>query len=111
MIELLFDPELKDDRFNFEGESLSEDAIKEPKKSYTKEQRLDIWTKKNEKITQLENEFKTDFSKIYKGQEQEIIKHLETNGTLPESLNDEKTAKKFEPTIAKTYLKGYEEAK
>ena len=78
-------------------------------KGYTPEQKKEIWARKNQKILRQEEMFKGVFSKVLKEQEKDILTYFEQSGNLPE-LNDNDTAKKFQPAIKEVYENSFKEA-
>ncbi len=86
------------------------DSKKKPRKSYTPEQKKEIWNRYSQKTLKQEELFKKAFENIYQGQKKEIVKSFESSGTLPGSLDDNKTAEKFKSVIELIYSSGYEDA-
>ncbi len=85
------------------------ESPKEPKKTYTLEQKKELYKKYADKTGKQEVMFQDVFKKVYSEQGKEIISHFEKNGTLPK-LNDNETASKFEPIIESVYIDSFKDA-
>ncbi len=54
--------------------------------------------------------FKKVFDSVFTEQKKEVAEQLEKTGQLPNSLDDEKTAKQFQPAIELVYHSAFEDA-
>lgn len=83
----------------------------EPKsKSLTPDQRRIHWERFAQKTSRQEEVFKKVFSKVFDGQRDLISETFERTHELPSTLDDETTARKFEPIIQLVYTSGFEDA-
>uniref|UniRef100_A0A6M3K1G3 Uncharacterized protein n=1 Tax=viral metagenome TaxID=1070528 RepID=A0A6M3K1G3_9ZZZZ len=57
-----------------------------------------------------EEVFKKVFESVFNDQKDYVISELERTGHLPVQLDDEKTAKRFNPAIELVYQSGFESA-
>lgn len=79
-------------------------------KGYTSEQKVEIWNRFAQKTLRQEEAFRRVFGHIFDEQKKSITDAFEKAGQLPNDLNDEQTAKRFEPTIEMVYASGFEDA-
>ena len=85
--------------------------IEEPKgKSLTDEHKRLHWEAYAQKTAREEVMFKRVFGSVFDEQKKQVISELERTGHIPNELNDEKTAQKFQPAIELVYNSAFEEA-
>ena len=80
-----------------------------PVKGFNPEQKKEIWNRYALKTQREEDVFKRKFHDVWSKQSREISDYYSTNGKLPD-LNDEDTAKQFEPVIELVYHDAFEGA-
>ena len=86
-------------------------ATEQPKsKSLADEYKRLRWDVYAQKTAREEEIFKKVFNSIFDEQKNQVIEQLEKTGQLPNSLDDEKTAKKFQPAIELVYHSAFEDA-
>ena len=87
----------------------SEKSEKEEFKSLTPDQKRLHWEAYAKKTERQEEMFKRVFNDIFGKQAKEISDYYERHGELP-PLNDEETAKRFEPAMQLVYEDAFEGA-
>ena len=79
-------------------------------KSLTPDQKRLHWEAYAKKTERQEEMFNKVFESVFNDQKDYVIAELERTGHLPVQLDDEKTAKKFQPAIELVYNSGFEDA-
>ena len=108
---VLVDPELDDSRFR-KCEPLTDDDIEETPKSkgLTPDQKKLHWENYAKTTERQELVFKKVFDNVFDEQRDFVVSELERTGKLPASLDDTKTAQKFQPAIELVYHDSFESA-
>lgn len=78
-------------------------------KGLTPEQKRIYWEAFAQKTLRQEESFRRVFNRVFDEQKKQIVDTFEKTGQLP-GLNDEDTAKKFEPIIELVYSSGFDDA-
>ena len=83
----------------------------EPKsKGLTPDQKRLHWEAYAKKAERQEEVFKKVFDNVFNEQKNQVVSELERTGHIPGELNDDLTAKKFQPAIELVYHSAFEEA-
>ena len=87
-------------------------SLKEPAKSkgLTPDQKKLHWENYAKTTERQELVFKKVFNSVFNEQKNQVIEQLEKTGKLPDSLDDTKTAQKFQPAIELVYHSAFEDA-
>ncbi len=85
-------------------------SFKRISKRLTEEWKRLHWEAYAKKTERQEEMFKRVFDNIFKNQSKEIADIYRTNGQLPNDLNDEETAKRFEGALEMVYEDAFNEA-
>ena len=79
-------------------------------RSLTNEHKHAHWEAYAQKTARQEIMFKRNFESIFDGQKRDVVEHYNQTGKLPDNLNDEATAKRFEPAIELVFHSAFEDA-
>jgi len=79
-------------------------------KGFTPEQKKERWNIYAQKTERQEQALKRVFDSVFDEQKNDTVEYYKDTGKLPDSLDDEKTAKRFEPAIQMVYESSFEDA-
>jgi len=79
-------------------------------KGLTSDQKRSHWEAYAQKTERQEEMFTRVFNDVFRNQSEYIADFYSTNGKLPDMLNDEETAQKFEEAIKLIYESAFEDA-
>ena len=79
-------------------------------KRLTEEWKRLHWEAYAQKTARQEEMFKRVFGNVFEEQKKLVVAELERTGHIPNELNDDLTAKRFEPAIQLVYESGFDEA-
>ena len=79
-------------------------------KGLTPDQKKLHWENYALKTARQEEVFKKVFDNVFNEQKNQVVAELERTGHIPTELNDELTARKFQPAIELVYHSAFEDA-
>ncbi len=103
-------PELEDGGYLIDETDLFEPPIESKSKGLTPDQKKLHWENYALKTARQEEAFKKVFDNVFTEQKNQVVAELERTGHIPNELNDDLTAKKFQPAIELVYHSAFEDA-
>ncbi len=97
-------------KFSIPAPTIPTEVTPPKSKGLTDEYKRLHWEVYAQKTAREEVMFKKVFDSVFKEQKNQVVEQLEKTGHIPDDLDDDETARKFQPAIELVYLSNFEDA-